>query len=1098
MPTAITARAVVSPSAASRLEVARAWLRAQPRDREIVVVGSTNDAAAELARSALDDADAAGAKGAARFGCHRTTFARLAGTLAAEALARRGLVAASQLAREAVCAHIVLGAKGGDLGRFEPLRRSPGLPRALARTLQELRLEAIDSDELEDRDLGRLMCAYDESLRARGLADRATALEAAIEAARGPARHDLLDRPTAFLDVAIGTRLERELVRAIVARAGDAVLLVPEGDERTLAQLRAIGVAEERAPELGSPLEPLQARLFTRDAKQGADVRAKDAVRILSAPGESRECVELAREILREAERGTPFDRMAVLLRAPEQYRAHLEEALRRAEIPAHFARGAVRPNPAGRAFVALLACAAEGLRASRFAEYLSLGEIPDAAEGGAPPCAIAATDRWVAPDDELAPDALLRNAPPSDEAAPREPVADPEVQAVVGGTLRAPRLWERLLVDAAVIGGLDRWKRRLEGLARELELDLAYDEEKNGALHAARLRRSIAGLEALSRFALPLLADLDALPKEATWGVWIERLGALATRALRNPDGVLATLVELNPMAEVSGVTLAEVRLVLERRLCDAVNPPAGRRYGRVYVASIEEARGLDFDVVLVPGLAERMFPQKVIEDPILPDPRRAAFEGRLRTNADRSTAERLALRLALGSAKKRVIVSYPRLDADRGRPRTPSFYGLEVLHATEGALGGFEDFARRAASVGDARIGWPAPRERADAIDEAEHDLALLESILRRPESETEGMARYLLGANPHLARALRARWMRWSTKKWTAADGLVDPAPAARAALAKHALESRSFSPTALQNFAACPYRFLLQAIHRLSPREEPAALEELDPLQRGTLVHEVQFELYCALRDERLLPVTERTLPRAQEILDRIVREVAARHEDALCPAIDRVWEDGILSIAADLTQALRKTAEDPSWKPVHFELSFGLKERRAADPNSREEAVAIDCGLQLRGSIDLIERHASGELRATDYKTGKVRAKKNTVIGGGEILQPVLYALVLEKIFPNAKVFGGRLWYCTAAGEFTATEVQLDDEARGAARLVAETVRAALAQGFLPAAPKEGACEYCDYDVICGPYEETRTKRKRQDRLQGLVELRNRR
>jgi len=77
---------------------------------------------------------------------------------------------------------------------------------------------------------------------------------------------------------------------------------------------------------------------------------------ILSAPGESRECVEIARRLHEEAERGTPFDRMAIVLRSTQQYRAHLEEALRRASIPAHFARGTVRPDPAGRGFIALLA----------------------------------------------------------------------------------------------------------------------------------------------------------------------------------------------------------------------------------------------------------------------------------------------------------------------------------------------------------------------------------------------------------------------------------------------------------------------------------------------------------------------------------------------------------------------------------------------------------------------------------------------------------------------------------------------------------------------------------------------------------------------
>ena len=104
---------------------------------------------------------------------------------------------------------------------------------------------------------------------------------------------------------------------------------------------------------------------------------------IFSAPGESRECVEIARRVLALAREGIAFDRMAVLLRSPEQYRAHLEEAFARAGMPVHFARVRVRPDPAGRAFCVLLRCAAEGLSAQRFAEYLSLGQVPDAIARG-------------------------------------------------------------------------------------------------------------------------------------------------------------------------------------------------------------------------------------------------------------------------------------------------------------------------------------------------------------------------------------------------------------------------------------------------------------------------------------------------------------------------------------------------------------------------------------------------------------------------------------------------------------------------------------------------------------------------------------------
>ena len=98
----------------------------------------------------------------------------------------------------------------------------------------------------------------------------------------------------------------------------------------------------------------------------------------------------------------------------------------------------------------------------------------------------------------------------------------------------------------------------------------------------------------------------------------------------------------------------------------------------------------------------------------------------------------------------------------------------------------------------------------------------------------------------------------------------------------------------------------------------------------------------------------------------------------------------------------------------------------------------------------------------------------MRAEKDTVIGGGALLQPVLYALALEKILPSERILDGRLYYCTATGEFTAVEVPLDEDARKAAALVAKTVADAVHGAFLPAAPAEGACKYCDYLPGCGP------------------------
>jgi CRISPR/Cas system-associated exonuclease Cas4 (RecB family) len=1079
-------RIVCGPDAASRIEEASRWLVARGAATEVGIIGATTQAAADLARSV-------GREVGASFGWRRFTLKRFAWELAGSSLAQRGLSPVGSLVVEAVSARVVhAAAAAGRLGRFAPIADRPGLPRALARSFSELRLEGRTPATISDGDLSLLLANFEEELRKKSLADRAELFATATEIAH--AGHRVLGVPLLFLDVPVETAREMELVRAVLRRTPDALFTFPEGDERTRRHLATLDVPIElRRPGAKTSLQRLQSGLFAEFAEAPL---ATAGVDVFSAPGESRECVEIARLIHREAAAGVPFDRMAILLRSPAQYRAHIEESFRRASIPAHFARGTTRPDPAGRAFLSLLRCAAEGLSAARFAEFLSLGEVPDATDKGAPPSATPAPARWVPVDDELAPIAGSR---PDRETSGEslEPDAT-TLGPVVGGTLRAPRFWEKLLVDAAVIGGLERWQKRLAGLSAQLELELEEVDDPDDATALLR-RREKAALEGLRDFALPLLADLAALPKAAEWREWIDALGALATRSLRHPERVLATLAELEPMAEVGPVELAEVRIVLEARLPDVIVPPSERRMGHVFVASTDEARGLAFDVVFVPGLAEKLFPRKVSEDPILPDPVRETMG--LPTNAERSAAERLALRVAVGAASRRVVVSYPRLDLEQSRPRTPSFYGLEVLRAAEGRLPGFDELARRANVTGAPKVGWPAPSDPKDAIDFAEHDLALLDAVLRLPEGESVGMARYLLSANVHLGRALRARGRRW-VRGWNVADGLVQPDALARPALARHELSARSYSPTGLQNYAACPYRFVLQAIHKLAPREDPAPLEELDPLQKGSLVHETLFALHVELRKDGLLPVTDANLETARAHLDRVLEEVARRYEDDLAPAIPRVWDDAVAGIRADLREWLRRASLDAAWRPVFFELSFGLpagaRGNAERDANSSPEPARLDCGVQLRGSIDLVEAGSGGPLRATDYKTGKVRAEPGVVIGGGAVLQPVFYALALEKLLPRAPVSGGRLYYCTATGEFTEVVVPLDDEARRAASVVAKTVGQAVASAFLPAAPGEKACQYCDYLRVCGPYEEERVKRKKQDDLAPLHALRKER
>lgn len=1049
-----------------------AWLAARPAGREVLVVGGSSDAAGEHIRAVALQCGSA-------FGMHRFTLGRLAAELAKLELVERDLATVGGLPIEALCARVVQRMRReGSLGRLESVSTQPGLPRALARTLLELRMAGATTGLASE--LAAALRALEVELAAAKLADRALVYELAESvAARGTGLLCGLD--LVVIDTPVHTFVEHQLIAALVGRAPIALATVPVGDLRSIKQFSAAFGVE---PELivgpsSSSLARVQNDLFAPLRERAV---LDDTIEIFSAPGESRECVEIARRVLHAAETGIPFDRMAVLLRSPEAYRVHLEEALSRAKIPVHFDQGTRLPDPTGRAFLALLACATEDLSAKRFAEYISIGEVPFVE---VPPAAAPSGDRWVPPEEELLPVAF---AEIDDEDELGEVVvvggSDAVAKPVLGGVF-APWRWEQLLGDAAVIGGLERWRRRLAGLEAQLALD---DSERN--------LRKRADLEQLRRFALPLVADLAALPALATWGEWIDRLSALATRALRKPERVLAVLSALVPMSEVGPIELREAQLVLAARLADLVVRPTGARYGKLLVAPIDAARGRSFDLVFVPGLAERMFPQKLVEDPLLLDEARGDLLG-LERRDDRLAEERLALRLAIGASTQRVVLSYPRIDLEQGRPRVPSFYGLEILEAGEGALPGFDELGRRANVTGDARIGWPAPANPLDAIDEAEHDLALLDELVRSPVTVPMGSAHYLLGANPHLARALRTRARRWDVKSWKPADGFITSTPEGRAAMAAHAPDARSFSPTALEQFAACPYRFVLRTIVRLEPRSEPEPIEALGPLERGSMIHEVQFELLGELRSASLLPVREATLGAARDRLDTTLDRVAARYHDELYPAIERVWNDGITSIRADLREWLRRMADEPTWVPSRFELAFGLDSQAGRDPASVDAPVPTSIGLALRGSIDLVEASGDGRVRATDYKTGKAKVEPGSIISGGTSLQPVLYALVLEHLLAGSDVEGGRLYYCTTRGDFRDVSVPLDDAARAAGRALADTLRHHFDRGFFPAAPNKGECTWCDYKSVCGPYEEQRARKKQTEPLVQLKKLRER-
>ena len=387
---------LTSPSAAVRVAAAGDALRRGLAAGEAVVVGESRDAADDLAREVAREAGAT-------FGLYRFSLRQIAGRIAAPDLARGGLAPATRLAAEAVAMHAAfVEQQHRALDYLGPIAEFRSFGRVLAATLGDLRRADCDSAAAGDLggsgpDVARLAQRYARLLDDDRLVDGAALYRAAARLARtggvGGAGAPL-DGALVLLDVAVTHDATFELVAALAGRATSVLATVPAGDERTLAALRRLpeavevvgtGDADTRPPE--EPLSRVQHYLFAPDDPPPLqEAAAEPVVRFFSAPGESREAVEIARVLTEEASRGVAFDQMAVLVRSPGSYTRLLETALGRARIPAWFAKGTRVPHPAGRAFLALLACAGERLSARRFSEYLSLGQVPRLAAGGGPP----------------------------------------------------------------------------------------------------------------------------------------------------------------------------------------------------------------------------------------------------------------------------------------------------------------------------------------------------------------------------------------------------------------------------------------------------------------------------------------------------------------------------------------------------------------------------------------------------------------------------------------------------------------------------------------------------------------------------------------
>jgi hypothetical protein len=645
---------------------------------------------------------------------------------------------------------------------------------------------------------------------------------------------------------------------------------------------------------------------------------------------------------------------------------------------------------------------------------------------------------------DSVLGSALLRLLALPDEGYRRDQVFALLASAPVrDGRRPAPAIeWERISRKAGIVSGAGEWAPRLERYSADLG-DGEWDD------------RERARVDALTRFIAALIADLDEGGSARSWS-WLAAWGHRLVRrwfgdeqhrsgwsefeqeAARRVERALDRLAGLDTVDAGASVTVFRRTLELELR---AARDRIGRLGEGLLLGAPGLALGVELDRVWVCGLAEGVFPSVPNDDPLLADGERASVAGELRLRAERVDDHERHLLAALASTSGARVCCFPRGDLRRSTEHVPSRFLRATLDdggVTRSSVGSFVQ--------GIARQEFAPTR----------HELDVRAALAGEPWIEQQ----------PALARGLELSRARRSDA-FTRFDGNLETL-AVELAQRSPVHDGVVVSATRLEQWAECPHAYFMRYVLHLQSVERPETIDQLSPLDRGTMIHAVLDRFLRDHIDRAPGPWTDDDHAR----LRAIAGEEADRLEARGLSGRPLLWRRDRRVILSQLDEFLDADAEyrvEQAVRTVATELVF------------TEVAVPLSDGrsLRFRGAADRVDSTGDGGLVVIDYKTGSPARYTSISIDdpvlGGTHLQLPIYAHAARAALgtPDAPVaahywFVGRGENKTVGYEVDAT---VDAALDAALRVIVDGIESGC---FVAVPPAPGPhfyiqCEYCDPD-----------------------------
>ncbi len=512
------------------------------------------------------------------------------------------------------------------------------------------------------------------------------------------------------------------------------------------------------------------------------------------------------------------------------------------------------------------------------------------------------------------------------------------------------------------------------------------------GAREIETLRNAREVLTSIEQLLSPFNGELAPDEFRLRLRTLVSRLRLRENIARLNLEGVAAEIIErdsralsafLDVVDEVAGIEKERggermpAALWLEnlRAALSMTRYNVRQKYGYgIYVTSLEEMRGLEFDHLFIVGMNEGELPARYNPEIFLP----------LRVQGENRETEPFLQRhlfyQAVSSFRKTLHLVYPTRRTE-----------VVLMRSS---------FIDALTSIADVTFLDNSEAEASVVNIYNVHQLAEADSGLPGLREKMLGMPAVARLVPPNLERCRHAEAARFRNDTESEFAGKITDDELLSLLAGK--LDGKEFSASQLESLAQCGFQYFVRRILGVDTVSEIET--SLSALEKGAVLHDILYKFYSSLAELGRL----NNARNEEDLLVEIARETMNRlnvsSEGTFGRDLFEIERDtmiGTENVPGTLPLFLRKVQaalSESGFTPEHFEVGFGMK---GGDNEKTFEAVELG-GVKVRGKIDRIDSNDNG-LIVFDYKTSSMNPSHREVVRDMINPQLVIYLAALTKL-----------------------------------------------------------------------------------------------